>query len=160
MRLQFIYYILLSLIVISCSASKKTSERETVNKKVVKKFVNEVKLDVGKNVSWVNLMPGAEPKFHVSGKITLIKNDNYNIETTHLKYIKIYQTGEELYFIMPKVIENFNGENNNITYSTIKGLNINKDLNTKIPVILELIFIDNKEELKYRVTNVMVEEVH
>ena len=68
--------------------------------------------------------------------------------------------GKELYFIMPKIIEDLNGNVKNLTYSTLKGLNIDKTLNTEYPVVFEFIFKEGKEELKYRVNNILVEEVH
>ena len=43
-------------------------------------------------------------------------------------------------------------------YSTIKGLSVKKQLNSKEPIVLELIFLDNKEELKYRINDILVEE--
>jgi len=142
-----------------CSSSEETTKKEeTTTRDVVKKFVNDVNLDIEKNVSWVNKMPGTEPKFHVSGKVSLLEGEDYSTESTKLKYIKIYQEGEELYFIMPKVVEDFKDGVKSIVYSTIKGLSINKNLDTKNAVLFELIFKDGKEELKYKIGNVVVEE--
>jgi len=156
----FLSIVLIVVLLESCSTSEKTAKRETKNYTIVKKFINEVNLDIEKNVSWVNLMPGSQPKFHISGKLSLLKGDDYELENTKLKYIKIYQSGKELYFIMPKVIEDLNGNVKNLTYSTLKGLNIDKTLNTEYPVVFEFIFKEGKEELKYRVNNILVEEVH
>ena len=145
---------------IGCSSSEEATKKTEVPKREpVRKFVNDVNLDIEKNVSWVNLMPGTEPKFHVSGKLSLLKGEDYNSELTNLKYIKIYQNGEELYYIMPKVIVDEVEGAKTFTYSTIKGLSINKNLNTKEPVLFELIFMDGKEELKYKIDNVNVDEV-
>jgi hypothetical protein len=143
-----------------CSTTEEaTKKNEETKREPIRKFVNEVNLDIEKNVSWVNLMPGTEPKFHVSGKLTLLNGENYNNKSTILKYIKIYQEGEELYYILPKVVvEEVDGEKTFI-YSTIKGLSINKNLNTKEPVLFELIFMDGKEEFKYKIDNITVEEV-
>lgn len=148
------------IFLLSCSASEEaTKKNEEIKREPIKKFVNEVNLDIEKNVSWVNLMPGAEPKFHVSGKLSLLKGKKYNNQSTILKYIKIYQNGEELYYIMPKVIFNEDEGIKTFTYSTIKGLSLNKNLNLKEPVLFELIFMDGKEELKYKIDNVTVDEV-
>jgi hypothetical protein len=145
---------------IGCSSSEEATKKiEETKREPVRKFVNDVNLDIEKNVSWVNLMPGTEPKFHVSGKLSLLQGEDYNSESTILKYIKIYQNGEELYYIMPKVIVDEVEGAKTFTYSTIKGLSINKNLNTKEPVLFELIFMDGKEELKYKIDNVNVEEV-
>ena len=85
---------IITLFSIGCSSSEETTKRDVENYKTVKKFVNQVNLDVEKNVSWVNLMPGSSPKFHVSGKLSLLQSDNYNLEETELKYIKIFQNDE------------------------------------------------------------------
>ena len=154
-----ILYLVLIIIVFGCSSTEKTVKRDVENYDQVRKFKNELNLDILESVSWVNLMPGTSPKFHVSGKLTLLKGENYSNDTTELKYIKIYQSGEELYYIMPKVIKNKEGDVNTFTYSTIKGLSIKDQLKTKEPVVFELIFLDNKEELKFRINNVKVEEV-
>ena len=154
-----ILYLVLIIIVFGCSSTEKTVKRDVENYDQVRKFKNELNLDIVESVSWVNLMPGTSPKFHVSGKLTLLKGENYSNDTTELKYIKIYQSGEELYYIMPKVIKNKEGDVNTFTYSTIKGLSIKDQLKTKEPVVFELIFLDNKEELKFRINDVQVEEV-
>ena len=154
-----ILYLVLIIIVFGCSSTEKTVKRDVENYDQVRKFKNELNLDIVESVSWVNLMPGTSPKFHVSGKLTLLKGENYSNDTTELKYIKIYQSGEELYYIMPKVIKNKEGDVNTFTYSTIKGLSIKDQLKTKEPVVFELIFLDNKEEFKFRINDVQVEEV-
>jgi hypothetical protein len=159
-QMQLLYLVLLALLLFSCSTPKETTKIDTETIDVVKKFVNEVNLEIEKNVSWVNLMPGSEPKFHISGKLSLLNGDDYENETTQLKYIKVYQSGEELYYIMPKVIEELDGTVKKLTFSTIKGLNISKTLDTKSPVVFEFLFYDGKDELKYRENNVIVEEVH
>lgn len=152
--------LLLVIMSIGCSSSEETTKRNMDNYKVVKKVVNQVNLDIEKNVSWVNLMPGSSPKFHVSGKISLLPSEDYNKVETELKYIKVFQNDEELYYIMPKVVTENIADVKVLTYSTIKGLAIDKNLDRKSPVTFELIFKDGKKELKYRIYEIMVEEVH
>ncbi len=144
---------------VACSTSKETVKEEVGKTKVINKFVNDVELDISKTICWINSMPGAKPKFHVSGKFELLKSDNYNLESTKLQYIKIFQKGKELYFISPKVIEKNNGGKKDVTYSTIRGMNINEDLDVKIPLRFELIFKQEKEKLKYYIKDIKVEEV-
>lgn len=152
--------IIITLFSIGCSSSEETTKRNMDNYKTVKKFVNQVNLDVEKNVSWVNLMPGSSPKFHVSGKLSLLQSEDYSINETELKYIKIFQNDEELYYIMPKVVEENIADVKVLTYSTIKGLAIAANLDRKSPVDFELIFKEGKDELKYRIYDILVEEVH
>ncbi|MCB0746975.1 MAG: hypothetical protein KDC90_05865 [Ignavibacteriae bacterium] len=153
-----IIIILLSIFLASCSTTEVTKTEKPVQK-IVKKYTNDVELNVEKTISWVNLMPGTLPKFHVSGKFTLLKNKDYDLEKTKLKFIKIYQDEKEFYFIQPKVLEEISDESKVITYSTIQGLSINKDLNQKKGITFELVFKEGNSELKYYVENVKVEEV-
>ncbi|MCB9210772.1 MAG: hypothetical protein H6609_15510 [Ignavibacteriales bacterium] len=146
---------------VSCSSSEESTKKvEETNTRIVKKFRNDVNLNIQKNASWVNLMPGTQPKFHVTGKLDLLEGENYDPLKTELKFIKIYQNEEELYYIMPKVIEEISGDTKILTFSTLKGLSINKNLDTKNPVVFEFIFKQDNNELKYRDNNVLVEEVH
>lgn len=152
--------LLIAIFIVGCAVTEETTKKVEEKSEVVEKIVNEVNLEIEKTFSWVNLMPGSTPKFHISGKITLLKGDNYENNSTKLKFIKVYQSGKELYFIMPKVIEELSGNVKKITYSTVKGLSINKELKTKKPVEFEFLFKDGKEELLYREDNIIVEEVH
>ena len=153
-----IIYLFLMIIAFGCSSTEKTVKRDVENYEQVRKFKNELNLDILESVSWINMMPGTTPKFHVSGKLNLLKGENYSNDHTELKYIKIYQAGEELYYILPKVIKTKEDDMSTFIYSTIKGLSVKKQLNSKEPIVLELIFLDNKEELKYRINDILVEE--
>lgn len=151
-------WLFLIIIIVGCSSSEISVKENTNNYNVIEKFVNEVKLKPDKNICWINVMPGSTPKFHVSGKITLLPDNDFS-ENTQLKYIRIFQSGSEIYYIMPKVVEQNENSLRNITYSTIKGLSVSQNLNTEIPVIMELVFVDEKEEFRYRINNVIVEKV-
>jgi hypothetical protein len=82
------------------------------------------------------------------------------MENTELRSVKVFQSGEELYYIIPKVVEQESDEAKNITYSTISGLSLRKELDTAKTVDLELFFYENGKELKYRLKNIAVDEVH
>jgi hypothetical protein len=143
----------------SCSTTKVETTKKT-EKVLTKQLVHDVNLFVEKNVSWVNLMPGAKPKFHISGKISLLKGKNYNIKSTTLKFIKVFQNGKEIYFIKPKIREEIKDNEKNYLFSTISGLSIVKELDTKKKVDFEFIFMDGKKDLIYQIKNVELQEVH
>lgn len=159
MEIKFVFLITLISLFAACSASEESAKRNSENYSEVKKFTNEVNLDVGKNVSWINSMPGSQPKFHVSGKVNLLHGNDYDPNEMDLMYIKIYQGAEELYYIIPKVIDRLENEVKSFTFSTIKGLSINEKLDREKPVMFELIFMQDKSEYKYRINNVTIEEV-
>jgi len=143
----------------SCSTTKVETTEKT-EKALTKQLIHDVNLSVEKNVSWVNLMPGTRPKFHISGKISLLEGDNYNLKTTNLKYIKVFQNGKEIYFVKPKIREEIKDNMKNYLYSTISGLSIVKELDTKKNVDFEFVFKDGKKELIYQIKNVELQEVH
>lgn len=146
------------IFIVGCASSGDSVKQNTENDNIIEKFVNEVNLKSDKNICWVNVMPGSTPKFHVSGKITLLPGNDYS-ENTQLKYIRIFQSGSEIYYIMPKVVEQNENNLRDITYSTIRGLSVSQNLNTDKPVIMELVFVDDKEEFRYRINNINVEKV-
>jgi len=159
--LRLILFVPVLFMVYSCSSSEKTTKN--MEKKIEiepEENVSELNLQIEKNVGWINLMPGTKPKFHVSGKLALLKGDSYNNEKTVLNFIKIYQSGKEIYFIKPKVREEYSIEIKSFVYSTIRGLSLNQDLNTKKSVNFEFLFSDGNEKFNYSVNNIMIEEVH
>lgn len=159
MNIKFLFFIILIILFAACSTPEESVKRNTENYTEVKKFVNEVNLQVDQNVSWINRMPGSQPKFHVSGKVELLQDDDYDQNEIELKYIKIYQGNTEVYYIIPKVIERVEIDRKIFTYSTIKGLSLNDKLKSDQPVMFELIFMEDKSELKYRINNIKIEEV-
>ncbi len=157
MKLSLVWLFLI-IIIVGCSSSEESVKQNTNIDNTIKKFVNEVNLKPDKNICWINVMPGSNPKFHVSGKVTLLPDNDFS-ENTQLKYIRIFQSGNEIYYIMPKVIELNENNSRNITYSTIRGLSVSQNLNAELPVMMELVFVDDKEEFRYRINNVNVEKV-
>jgi len=83
-KMKSVYYLvsLVLIVIFGCSTTEVSIKKESETVKIIPKFVNEVNLDVEKNVSWINLMPGTIPKFHVSGKISLLKGENYDNKKT------------------------------------------------------------------------------
>lgn len=155
------YILLITLLILnSCSISEKTTtnqDQDTVNKlEIIKR---DVELDIQKNVCWVNLMPGSEHKFNVSGKFEIFKSTKYNFRTTILKYVKVMQKGNEIYLIKPTIIEELTENSKLITFSTLQGLAVNKSLNLAKSVDLEFIFVENDEELLYQLKNIEIEEI-
>lgn len=160
-KLKFIILFISILIIVSCSTSKETTNK--IEKKVeVENIDNYSPLDikVEKNVCWLNLMPGADPKFHVSGKLSLLKSESYDNNNMFMQYIKVYQAGEEIYFIKPKVRDEFISSVKKISYSTIRGLTVNEKLNTAKPITIEFFFSDGDNSFTYTTRNITVEEVH
>ena len=105
MSLKFIFTIILAFIVSACATSKKISTEDIPEKEPAEVIGNDVELTLGKNVSWVNLMPGSNPKFHISGRVSLLKSENYDFKSTELNMVKVVQSGKDIYLIKPRVHE-------------------------------------------------------
>ena len=147
------------LFILGCSPSVETVKEKKDIKESVEEVKNEVDLKIIKSIGWIDLMPGSSPKFHISGRFDILENDNYELKETDLKYIRIIQSGRELYYIIPKIIEEAGSGKKSITYSTIQGLTPRPDLKRNRPVDFELIFKCADEELVYIINDVLVEEV-
>ncbi len=160
MKKNKIVYFLFTLLLLSSCSTTKVVKIPGTKKLEKKKLLHEVNLNVEKNIGWINLMPGAEPKFHISGSVGLLKGNNYNLETTELKYIKVFQSGKELYFIKPKIRVEEKKDLKKYLYSTISGLSLVKDLNPNKKLELEFIFKDGSKEFIYQINNVEFQEVH
>ncbi|MFZ1290629.1 MAG: hypothetical protein WAR79_11100 [Melioribacteraceae bacterium] len=155
-----IFFTIFAISFFSCSTTDSVKmEKEKVEEKIITKKINDIVLNIEKTVSWVNLMPGSDSKFHISGKFSIQQNDDYKFEKVELKYVKIYQDEKELYFIQPKIIQTIEKSSKEIIYSTLQGLSVNKDFNKKKNITLELIFNSDGNELKYYIENINVEEV-
>ncbi len=158
---NYVGFLFIILLTFNCSAPEKTTKNIDKQKKVdIENTSSELNIKIDKNVSWVNLMPGSEPKFHISGKLSLLKGENYNNEKTTLKYVKIFQSGKEIYFVQPKVREEFSNSIKNFSYSTIRGLSINQDLKIDKPIDMEYIFSDPNGKFTHTVKNINIEEAH
>ncbi|MBK7106339.1 MAG: hypothetical protein IPH62_13750 [Ignavibacteriae bacterium] len=156
-----IFLLVTILFYISCSSSEVTKiQKKESGINIISKKMNDIDLNIEKTVSWVNLMPGSDSKFHVSGKFIIPQNNKIKIEDIELKFIKVYQEESELYFIQPKTIQKIEKSSKEIIYSTLQGLSLNKNFNKKKNVTFELIFNSNGEELKYYIENINVDEVY
>lgn len=151
--------LIISIFMLGCSASVETVKEDREIQEAVEEVNKDVDLEIIKSIGWVDLMPGKSPKFHISGRFDLLENENYELKKTDLKYVRISQSGKELYYILPKIIEETDSVKKSITYSTIQGLTVTPDLRINNPVDFELIFNYENEKLNYIINGVIVQEV-
>ncbi len=153
--------LLIGFIFYGCSTTKIQKEGENIP---AKKSLpeQEMNIEVLKIYSWINLMPGSEPRFNISGEIKIKpENGNYTLSDLLFTQIKIKQNGKTVYFIKPTVREEGqSGEYRKLLFSTIKGLSLVPDLNPDKKVNAELVFDDDGNELKYIIQNIKIEKVY
>ncbi|MCP5062499.1 MAG: hypothetical protein GY936_08555 [Ignavibacteriae bacterium] len=161
MKLKIILFLgIITFLVWNCSSSKIEKVDDEI--KVIPKIelIRDVNLNIEKTLSWVNLMPGSKPKFHISGNVNLLNGEGYNLENTKLKFVKVFQFGKEMYFVIPKVrVENKN-DSVKIMFSTLRGLSVNKELNMNKNVMFEFIFNNGMDDFIYQINDVELQEVH
>jgi len=161
MKIKNVLYLLaLHFLLWNCSTTKIEKGESGIKELPKTELIKDINLNVEKTVSWVNLMPGSKPKFHISGKVNLLKGSGYKLWNTNLKYVKVFQEGKELYFVKPKVRVETRNDSSKILFSTLKGLSINKELNIKQSVMFELIFNNGSDDLMYQIKDVELQEVH
>ncbi len=153
--------VFIGLVLFGCATTKvREKEHAPVPEKISAE--QEMNVDVIKINSWINLMPGTDPRFNISGEIEIKpKNSDYQLMDLLFTEIKIKQNGKTVYFIKPTVREETGKKDlRKLLFSTIKGLSITPDLNPDKHIDVELIFDDDGDELKYVIRNVKVEKIY
>jgi hypothetical protein len=124
-------------------------------------YVQDVKLRVNEIYCWVNLMPGIEPRFHITGDVDVLYDVSYDLEFVKLESIIIYQNSE-VYRISPATNELMIDKSieKKIKFSTINGLLLNRDLNIEKRINIDLVFNDGNDELFYRIDNIKINKAY
>jgi len=151
------------LFIFSCSATKVTKNTgDGEEEKYVEKETSTIlKLDVNKLYAWLNLMPGSEPRFNISGDLDISFSKDYNLDNLKLKYVKVYQNNREIFYIQPTTRENKTKDSiKNILFSTLKGMILTPGFNPDKKVDVNLIFDDDGEELINSIKGIKVEKVY
>jgi hypothetical protein len=123
-------------------------------------YSDSKRINVMKIYAWVNLMPGAKPKFHITGSIELLDDSKYELKNLHIKKINIIQNDNAIYQITPKVEEKLLKSKKEFLFSTIRGLNYTTFLEKEKPIEVELEFSDSAVDFNYIIQDVKIEEVH
>lgn len=160
-RKVFAMLVLIGVIVYGCATTKVHKEEGEVTTKK-KPPEQEMNIEVLKIYSWINLMPGTEPRFNISGKIKIKpKGDEYNLNDLLFTQIKIKQNGKTVYYIKPTVREEGQStEYRKLIFSTIKGLSLTPDIDPDKKIMVELIFDDDGDKLKFIINDISIEKVY
>ncbi len=160
-RKVFAMLVMVGVIVYGCATTKVQKEKEEITTKKMPPE-QEMNIEVLKIYSWINLMPGTEPRFNISGEIKIKpKDDDYNLHDLLFTQIKIKQNGKTVYYIKPTVREEGQSkEYRKLVFSTIKGLSLTPDINPDKKINAELIFDDDGDKLKFIINNISIEKVY
>lgn len=156
-------FILLSVIVLfSCSSSEK-SVKEDDKVELDELEVQEVRLEINSLNSWINLMPGAESKFHISGELRVERNYKYDLKFITINKIVVSQDNQQIYSIVPLVQVDYELSSESgkyLRFSTVRGLSRDPRLDINKPVEFEIIFDDGNETYSYNLENVEINKVY
>ena len=164
MKMKIVLIVLMGVVFLTnCSTTKVVKNGSTEKSEVtLGKSLNTIDVYVDKIYSWINLMPGTEPRFNISGEFKVLKSKNYSIKDMELDLVKIYQKGREVYTIKPTsrtIVNNKKGKMK-VMFSTIKGLMLTPELNSKEKVDVKLIFRQDTDLYQYLIKNVPIEKVY
>jgi len=104
--------------------------------------------------SWINLMPGAENNFFITGKIEIDSAKNLN--EFKLSEIQILQNEKLIYKINPEINSN---SKNEIEFKN-SGEKYNENLDAENPVKVKFFYLIEKENFTKEIDSVKVEKVY
>lgn len=158
-KIQKYCFLVLAVLIFSCSAEKESQKDETP--KIKPMFENSINVNLSKVLAWINMMPNSETRFNITGEMTLLKTEDIRLKEIELSEIKIYQKGKMVYRINPTI--RWNDEDltsRSLSFSTLKGLSLipTFDDNKSIDALFE--FDYNSEKLIYFVQSIPIEKAH
>ncbi len=156
-----VYLILLSVIVLASCSADRTIKKDRPSGELAELYLQDVKLTVNEIYSWVNLMPGIEPRFHITGDVDLLYDREYDLEFVKLESIVVYQNSE-IYRISPSTKEFIIDKTiaKKIRFSTINGLFVNRELNIDKHINIDLVFNYAGEKLIYKIDNIKIHKAY
>lgn len=140
---------------IKCSSTVPQKEIGEVETEII--YSDEIRLNVKSIYSWINVMPGSKPRFHVTGELEILDNSNYSIENIKIVKITILQDQKMIFIFRPKINEELSKDKKTLTFSTIRGLLLNAVLNQKKAIDIVFDFNDGSTEIKYVIKDVKIE---
>lgn len=162
-NLYTIVFIAVVFMLASCAKQEVLKDRNG-NTETDKDITAQVDADIDDMAAWVNLMPGPNfnPKFHITGKIEIKESSLYNYKNIKLAQVTVYQKGNRMFEIIPKVQENeekSSKDSRYIMFSTLEGETYkDKDFDPDKSVDVKLLFIENAKVFSHMIYDLKVEK--
>lgn len=154
MKNFFLIWLFAGLFFTGCYTVKPVETRLLVNAEIIK--IN----------SWVNLMPGSDETFHVTGIIRIINKENSDLDSLNTK-VNVIQGDSVIFSLKPEmdpIVDGSKplrkGEDKEFTFVLEKVLNLRKELNYDIPLKIEFIFHSGSKERTFRTEDVSIEKAY
>ena len=155
-------FVVLTLLFVQCS-SIKIDRKKQVREKEAQLYIPAMNLKVIDNDCWVDLMPGRQRRFHVSGRLEILNSIKYDLKLVKLKFIKLYQSKKLIYKIIPfiQIDKKLSSKKNEVLiYSTLQGLLLTKDLDFNKKVSLKFIFYEGSNRFDYKIDGITIKKVY
>ncbi len=156
----FKYSIFVIALVIFVGCSSTLPEIKTIVKDEESIYESGLRINVKQIYAWVNLMPGAKARFHITGSVELLEDSEYDINNVTIKKIKIIQNNNTIYQFTPKIEETTELNKKLFLFSTVRGLLLTSALNREKAIEVELLLSDSSSEIVYLIPDVKISEVH
>jgi len=104
-------------------------------------------------------MPGQKPRFNVTGDLNIFEVSDFNLKDVTIKKVFVIQNDEIIYQFTPKIDLNIDKNVKTIIFSTVKGLLLTMNLDSKKHVNIKILLSDSAKETEYLIENVAIEEV-
>lgn len=144
----------LTVLLISCSGSRTSDNKLLLN-------ADLVRID-----SWVNLMPGSRPTFHINGILRITNNEKFDLDTLKTK-LNVLQGDSLIYSISPDFDPLTDGnsfirknEEKEFTFSVGTGLSLKRELDYNKPVLFEFVFSSKGKEHSFKSDSVKIEKAY
>jgi len=159
LNLVILFVLTLSVFgLIGCSSS--VPETRTTTKISEGIYKDDLRINIKKLYAWVNLMPGAKPRFHITGSVELLDASEYDLENVTIKEINIIQDKKSIYRISPKVEDKIHQNIKSLLFSTVRGLLYTSILDREKKIDVEFLISDSSNEIIYQVKDVEISEVY
>jgi len=141
----------------ACSTSVPEIKTVEANKELV--YKEDLRVNVKQIYCWINRMPGQKPRFNVTGDLNIFEVSDFNLKDVTIKKVFVIQNDEIIYQFTPKIDLNIDKNVKTIIFSTVKGLLLTMNLDSKKHVNIKILLSDSAKETEYLIENVAIEEV-
>ncbi len=165
-KISIIFILLITLF--ACTpTTRMQKEKEDESKDAVgvvkPEYKNPEFVKINKIYSWLNVMPNAGERFHITGEIELAKSDSQKFEVAEIFRVIVFQDNREIYQILPKTVvseEKSDDKKLVLIFSTLTGMKPKPELSLEKPITAEIHISDKNGIFKIVKSDIIVEKIY
>jgi hypothetical protein len=158
MKIKLLIVIIGLIVLGGCSSPLPEIKKVEIEAKPI--YENNLRINSKQVYCWVNRMPGQKPRFNVTGELNIFEASDFNLKDVTIKKVFVIQNDVLVYQFTPKIDLNIDKNVKTIIFSTVKGLLLTMNLDSKKPVNIKILLSDSAKETEYLIENVAIEEVY